>query len=191
MRTDSMTPRLEQAMRWAAQAHDGQTRRGSGTPYFAHVAAVALVLDGAGFDEDVVIAGLLHDVVEDTATTLEDVAARFGASVAEIVRQCSEVKTDAQGKKRPWLDRKRDHIAAVAGAPLAARGVILADKLHNLICIELDLCERRPVWSEFHAGREQVIWYYHAIIDACGDDDPRLAQLAGSCHQVLARVTAL
>jgi guanosine-3',5'-bis(diphosphate) 3'-pyrophosphohydrolase len=191
MRTESMTPRMEQAMRWAAQAHDGQTRRSSGTPYFAHVAAVALVLDRAGFDEDVVIAGLLHDVVEDTATTLEDVVVRFGASVAEIVRHCSEVKTDAQGNKRPWLDRKRDHIAALAGASLAARGVILADKLHNLICIELDLRERRPVWSEFHAGREQVLWYYRAAIDACGDDDPRLAQLAGSCHQVLARVTAL
>src|ERR1039458_2599643 len=84
MRTQAMTLRLEQAMRWAAQAHAGQTRRSSDTPYFEHVAAVALILDRAGFSEDVVIAGLLHDVVEDTATSLADVASRFGAPVSEL-----------------------------------------------------------------------------------------------------------
>jgi len=191
MRNESMTPRLEQAMRWAALCHDGQTRRTSETPYFEHVAAVALILDRAGFDEEVVIAGLLHDILEDTAATWDEVAVKFGVAMAEIVRHCSEVKTDAHGKKRPWIDRKRDHIAAVVDAPLAARGIILADKLHNLICIELDLREGRPVWSEFHAGRDQVLWYYHTMIDACGHDDPRLAQLAADCRDVLARVEAI
>jgi (p)ppGpp synthase/HD superfamily hydrolase len=191
MRTETMTSRLELAMRWAAQCHDGQTRHSISTPYFEHVAAVALILDRAGFDEDVVIAGLLHDVVEDTPATFDDVAARFGAAVAEIVRHCSEVKTDAQGTKRPWIDRKRDHIAALSDAPPGARGVILADKLHNLICIELDLRERRPVWSEFHAEREQVLWYYHAMIEICGRDDPRLVRIAADCHDVLARVKSI
>ena len=191
MRSQSISLRLEQAMRWAARCHEGQVRRGDGTPYFQHVVAVALVLDRAGFDEDVVIAGLLHDVVEDTAATLEDVAARFGTAVAEVVRCCSEKKTDAQGRKQPWIDRKRDHVAALAKAPPAARGVILADKLHNLISIEFDLREGRPVWSQFHAEREQVLWYYNATIDACGNDDPRLAQLATTCQEVLARVTTL
>jgi len=191
MRTELMTPRLEQAMRWSARCHDGQTRRSSGTPYFEHPAAVALILDRAGFDEEVVIAGLLHDVVEDTAATWEHVAKRFGAAMAEIVRHCSEVKTDSHGRERPWIDRKRDHIAALVDAPLSVRGVILADKLHNLICIELDLHEGRPVWSEFHAGREQVLWYYHAVIDACGHDDSRLAKLAAGCQNVLARVEAM
>ena len=64
--TALMTSRLEAAFRWAAECHEGQTRKGSRTPYVEHVAAVALVVDRAGFDEDVVIAGLLHDVVEDT-----------------------------------------------------------------------------------------------------------------------------
>ena len=117
----------------------GKCARSSGTPYFEHVAAVALILDRAGFSEDVVIAGLLHDMVEDTATSLEDVASRFGETVSELVRHCSEVKNDDQGNKRPWIDRKRDHLAALAQAPAEARGIILADKLHNLICIELDL----------------------------------------------------
>ena len=134
-------------MRWAAQAHAGQVRSSSDTPYFEHVAAVALILDRVGFPEDVVIAGLLHDVVEDTAASFEDVASRFGETVSELVRHCSEVKNDDQGNKRPWIDRKRDHLAALAEAPAEARAIVLADKLHNLICIELDLREGRPVWS--------------------------------------------
>ena len=68
-----MTPNLERALRWAAVCHHGQFRRGSATPYFAHVMAVALILDRLGYDEGVVIAGLLHDVVEDTAATLDQV----------------------------------------------------------------------------------------------------------------------
>jgi (p)ppGpp synthase/HD superfamily hydrolase len=189
--TAMMTTRLERAMRWAAQSHHGQTRRSSQTPYFEHVAAVALILVRAGFDEDVVIAGLLHDIVEDTTVTLDDVATRFGRAVAELVRHCSEIKTDSSGKKRPWIDRKRDHLAATALAPFEARAIILADKLHNLISIELDIEENRPVWSEFHAEQSQVLWYYHAAIDRCTQGDARLELLARSCHEVLARVEAL
>jgi guanosine-3',5'-bis(diphosphate) 3'-pyrophosphohydrolase len=191
MPTDLMTPRLDRALRWAAVCHDGQKRRSSGTPYFEHLAAVALILDGAGFGEDVVIAGVLHDLVEDTPATFEEIANRFGAGVAEIVRHCSEVKDDAHGVKRPWIDRKRDHIAAISSAPADARAVFLADKLHNLISIELDLVERRPVWPEFHAAREQVLWYYQAAIDAGGRDDPRLERLSAAARETLARVSEL
>jgi guanosine-3',5'-bis(diphosphate) 3'-pyrophosphohydrolase len=191
MRNHAMTLRLERAMRFAAQAHAGQSRKGSDTPYFEHLAAVALILDRAGFSEDVVIAGLLHDVVEDTPVTFEQVAELFGDTVSDLVRHCSESKTDDQGRKRPWIDRKRDHIAALAHAPAEARGIILADKLHNLISIELDLREERPVWSQFHAVREQVVWYYHATIDVCGQGDPRLEQLAMSCRDVLACIENL
>jgi guanosine-3',5'-bis(diphosphate) 3'-pyrophosphohydrolase len=188
MRAEAMTLRLEQAMRFAAQSHAGQLRKGSDTPYFEHVVAAALILDRVGFPEDVVIAGLLHDIVEDTAVSLEEVAIRFGTRVSELVRHCSEVKTDERGSKRPWIDRKRDHLAALADAPIDAWAVILADKLHNLICIELDLRENRPVWSQFHAEREQVLWYYHATIEVCGHGDSRLEHLAASCRQVLGRV---
>src|SRR5262249_38116823 len=161
------TLRLEEAMRFAAKVHEGQFRRGSGAPYFAHVFAVALILDRAGFSEDVVVAAVLHDVVEDTATSFETVAAQFGLNVCELVRHCSEVKTDAQGIKRPWIDRKRDHLAALEFAPLEARAIILADKLHNLTCIELDLQQNRSVWSQFHAERELVLWYYRSAIELC------------------------
>jgi hypothetical protein len=139
-----MSPRLERALRWAAVCHAGQTRKGSDIPYFEHVVAVAMILDRAGFEEDVVIAGLLHDVIEDTEASFDDVATRFGTAVAEIVRACSEVKLDAQGRKQPWIDRKRDHLAVICAAGVPIRAVVLADKLHNLTSIEVDLEERRP-----------------------------------------------
>jgi len=185
-----MSPRLERALRSAAVWHDGQTRKGSAIPYFEHAVAVAMILDRAGFDEDVVIAGLLHDVVEDTEATLDDVATRFGLAVCETVRACSEIKYDAEGRKRPWIDRKRDHLTALSGADAAAWAVILADKLHNLTCIELDLAEGRRVWGHFNADRTQVLWYYRATIDACALTDPRVAALAAACRDVLDRIAA-
>jgi (p)ppGpp synthase/HD superfamily hydrolase len=186
-----MTLRLEQAMRWSARCHHGQMRKADDIPYFQHVAAVALVLAQAGFDEDVVIAGFLHDVVEDTRATLDEVAARFGPDVCEVVQYCSEVKTDAQGRKRPWIDRKRDHLAALASAPLDVQAVVLADKLHNLTSIELDLLEGRNVWAQFNADRPQVLWYNRAAIEACTSDDPRIRALVSACLEVLARVESL
>lgn len=186
--TPLLSRRVEDALRFASVAHAGQTRRGSDTPYVQHVVAVAWILDRSGFDEDVVIAGLLHDVVEDTPVTIDQVAARFGPIVAELVGHCSEVKHDANGAKRPWIDRKRDHLAALADAPDEAVAVILADKLHNLSAIEYDLALGRDVWSSFHADRDLVLWYYRATLEACRRDDPRLERLSASCREILERV---
>lgn len=186
-----LTLNLERALRWAAICHRGQSRRGCEAPYIEHAMGVALILDRLGFDEEVVIAGLLHDVVEDTPATSEQIEARFGAVVAETVRHCSEVKTDAEGRKRPWIDRKRDHLEALAQAPTSARAVILADKLHNLLSIELDLREGRPVWPTFHAERAQVLWYYRATLEQLGAGDPRLETLATHALRTLAAIEAL
>ena len=186
-----LTLDLERALRWAATCHHGQSRRGCEAPYVEHVMGVALILDRLGFAEEVVIAGLLHDVVEDTAATLGDVEARFGPAVAETVRHCSEIKVDAEGRKRPWIDRKRDHLEAMTRAPVAARSVILADKLHNLVSIELDLREGRAVWPAFHADRSRVLWYHRAAIDQLGTGDPRLEALASRCREALAAIEAL
>jgi (p)ppGpp synthase/HD superfamily hydrolase len=181
---------LERALRWAAIWHQGQVRRGCDAPYVEHAMGVALILDRAGFAEEVVIAGLLHDVVEDCAVGLEEIAARFGAAVAETVAHCSEIKTDSSGRKRPWIDRKRDHLEAMAGAPAPARAVLLADKLHNLLSIALDLREGRPTWSTFHAQRDQVLWYYRSALERLGAGDPRLQALADQGRQTLAMIEA-
>lgn len=183
--------RLERAMRLATRWHQGQTRRGSDTPYVQHVFAVAMILDRAGFSEETVIAGLLHDAIEDTPATVEEISRHFGPEVAEIVQHCSEVKLDPEGRKRPWIDRKRDHLTALASAPRSAKAVILADKLHNLVSIAFDLSEGRPVWELFHAPREQILWYYRAMIQACAIDDPRIHRVVGACQIALVDVERL
>lgn len=186
-----LSPRVERALRWAAILHAGQTRKASDIPYFTHVAAVAMIVERAGFGEDAVIAALLHDAVEDTDATLQDVEDRFGPVVAATVAACSEIKLDAEGRQRPWIDRKRDHLHAMAGLEITARAVILADKLHNLVSIELDLDEGRPVWKAFNAGRDQVLWYYRAVVDACDDEaDRRVHALAQAARAAIERVEA-
>lgn len=187
------TPSLEfeRGLRLASLAHQGQVRKGSGTPYIQHPMAVALILDRAGFEEPVVIAGLLHDLVEDTAVTLDRIASEFGDRVAALVEHASEVKLDALGAKRPWIDRKRDQISAIRMASDDAKALVLADKLHNLLSIRLDLLEGRPAWDSFSAGREQVLWYYLAMIGACEGGDPRLASLAAEAEAQLAAVRKL
>jgi (p)ppGpp synthase/HD superfamily hydrolase len=183
-----MSPRLDRALRRAAEWHQGQTRKGSSTPYVQHVVAVALVLDRLGFDEDTLIAGLLHDAIEDTPTTRGQIEAEFGLRVAELVGHCTEVKTDDKGQKRPWLDRKTDQLAAIPDAPIEARAILLADKLHNLTSIRLDLAENRPVWSKFNADVAQVRWYYASAIAAAGTGDARLERLARECQTLIDEV---
>jgi (p)ppGpp synthase/HD superfamily hydrolase len=134
------------------------------------------------------VAGLLHDAVEDTEATISDIRDEFGPAIAEMVAHCSEVKSDASGAQRPWIDRKRDHIEALSVASVESRAIALADKLHNLISIEYDLTDGRPVWSLFNAGRDEVLWYYRTCIDRYGADDPELAGLVAECHRVLERV---
>jgi (p)ppGpp synthase/HD superfamily hydrolase len=185
-----MSEVLETALRWAAIRHRDQTRKGSGTPYFEHVVGVAMILDRLGFEEDVIedviVAALLHDVVEDTEATLDDVRENFGDSVASLVAHCSEVKLDPAGQKRPWEDRKRDHLAALAEAPTEARAIVLADKLHNLVSMVCDLRAGRPVWSLFNAEKARVLWYYEATFAALSDgsNDERITRLVAECRRV-------
>ena len=181
---------LERATRWAAIAHQGQTRRGSRTPYVQHVFAVAMILDRLGFAEPVVIAGLLHDIVEDTEATFNDVEGRFGPEVTAMVRHCTEVKNDEQGRKRPWIDRKRSHLAALAEAPADARSVLLADKLHNLTSILHDLHDGIDVWPSFHADRESILWYYRTAVETFGKGSVELDRLAAECLRILEEIEA-
>lgn len=153
--------RLSAAVEFAVRAHAGQTRKGKDVPYIAHPLAVALSLARAGCGDDVVIAGLLHDVVEDTAVTLEEVRERFGAGVADIVAACSE------DKRLSWEDRKARMLHSLAGAPLVVKLVACADKLHNIRDLRADFEQVGDrVWGRFNRGREQQAWYYRGLVTA-------------------------
>lgn len=182
------SPLVERAMRVAAVAHRHQMRKSCDLPYITHLASVALILAQAGFiDEATLAAGLLHDVVEDTPLTLAELAAQFPPRVIDRVAALTEQKLDEQGRKRPWELRKADHIRHIATAPLAARAIALADKLHNLGTIHSDLSAGTDVWSRFGASRERVLDYHRRMIAAAAGSDPELQPLAeAGCRLLIA-----
>ena len=180
---DPISDRIEQALRLAAVAHRDQSRRSSGVPYMPPPVAVARIVERAGGGEDAVIAALLHDVVEDTGVRLEKIIQEFGFDVAATVADCSEIKLDAQGQPRPWEDRKRDFLATLGSVGPDARLVILANKLHNLQCIRLDLAAGLPIWESFHAPKARVLFYSWAFIERLGaghEDDVGVAHLTAA-----------
>jgi guanosine-3',5'-bis(diphosphate) 3'-pyrophosphohydrolase len=179
---------LERALRWAGECHRDQTRKGSSVPYLTHLVGVAMILDRLGFRENVVIAGLLHDVTEDTEATHDDIRDRFGDEVAALVQHCSETKYNDQGQKRAWIERKEGHLRALREAPPDARAVFLADKLDNLTSMACDQGEGRNIWSLFNAERDRVFWYYRAAVEEFGSGSPELERLGDECQRVLVQV---
>ena len=183
------SPLVERALRVAARAHRQQTRKASDVPYVSHLAGVTLILCRAGFSDDAVLAAaLLHDAVEDTDYTMEMLAADFPPDVAAWVAAATERKRDEYDRPRSWEDRKREHLDQVAAAPLEARAIVLADKLHNLGSMLYDRAAGEPLWERFNAPRERVLWYHREMVERAAGDDARLSGLATACRDMLARL---
>ncbi len=157
--------RFLRAFQFAAEKHAGQTRKASTIPYIAHLIGVAsLVLEGGG-DEDLAIAALLHDVVEDCggAPMLKEVRRRFGSRVAKVVDGCTDADTFP---KAPWRERKEKYIRHLKTADADTRLVSAADKLNNVRSIVSDYrAIGESVWSRFNGGREGTLWYYRTLRD--------------------------
>ena len=165
-------PRFDRAFLFAAEKHSTQTRKASEIPYLAHLIGVASLVLEAGGDEDLAIAALLHDVVEDCggAPMLKEVQRRFGKRVAEIVDGC----TDAYAvPKPPWKERKDKYIARLKTEGPDTRLVSAADKLNNVRSILSDYrAIGESVWSRFNGGREGTLWYYRTLRDEFLRDAP-------------------
>lgn len=130
----------------------------------------AIVLEHGG-DEDLAVAGLLHDAVEDAGgnETLALIRSKFGDRVANVVNECSD--TDEEPKP-PWKQRKEAYLAHLAEASTDALLVSAADKLHNSRSILMDLATVGPkLWERFSGGREGTIWYYQSLVDSYGTSD--------------------
>ena len=157
--------RLQRAFRYAAAKHDGQTRKQSGVPYLSHLMAVASLVLEAGGDEDMAIAALLHDVVEDCGgmPRLREIGKQFGPRVARIVEGC----TDSFGAPKPeWVERKKDYLREVKHANAETRLVSASDKLHNVRTILADYRQDgEAIWTRFNGKKEGTLWYYRALVD--------------------------
>ena len=168
--TDSplLTDRFTEATAYALAHHRSQIRKGSGIPYASHLLAVTAIVLEMGGSEDEAIAALLHDVVEDGGgpAAQAEIRERWGDDVADWVVANSDSLTGSSDKEE-WRVRKERYIAGIAGKPIEAVRVSIADKLHNARMIVLD---HRTVgdelWDRFSADGPQTLWYYEALIDA-------------------------
>lgn len=185
--------RINHAFAFAAKHHDRQVRKGTRLPYLTHPANVAVILTRYGRDEDTVIAGILHDVVEDcvregwTREMLEDrIATKFGEPVLAAVLAVTKRKFDDDGIELSREDIRADYLRRLADASESARWVCAADKVHNAGSILADLrrtIDAESVWSRFSGGRTGSLQWYRDVRD-------RLAEV-GFAAPILAELAAL
>lgn len=153
--------KLHQAIEFAAICHRDQTRKGSNTPYIAHPMEVLAILTANGADEITCIAGVLHDTVEDTAATAEQIRDLFGEEVAAIVAD------ETEDKSLPWAVRKQLTIDRLPKQDLRVKMICCADKLSNLVSIYSDMLKvGESVWDRFTGKRDRAQGYYSGIIKA-------------------------
>lgn len=154
--------KVEQAIRAAAVLHDGQVRKGSAPfPYITHLFSVALIAADYSDSEDVFIAALLHDAVEDTDYTLEEVQQDFGGVVRDLVAGVTEMETDKDGEQLSWKKRKEQYLKDLRKAPEGSRIVATADKIHNMRSAIEEYYDDRPRFVADFGGtlNERLMMY--------------------------------
>lgn len=153
----------DEALVYASDLHRTQVRKGSGTPYIAHLLSVSSRVLSAGGTEVQAIAGLLHDAAEDQGgqATLDEVRKRFGSDVAQIVADC----TDSWVEPKPaWRPRKEAYLSLLPNKPTSSLLVSLADKIDNAEAILNDYRNiGDELWRRFTGGRDGTIWYYRKL----------------------------
>ncbi|GGC96352.1 phosphohydrolase [Thalassobacillus devorans] len=156
---------LDKAKLFAEKAHEGQVRKGTGQPYIVHPTRVAEILHQAGCSKNLICAGYLHDVVEDTGYEITDIEKEFGMEVADLVAAHTEDKT------KSWQERKQHTIDTVKTASKDIKCLIIADKLDNLLSTEEEMKTKgAQVWQNFNAGHDSQKWYYESVANHMYDD---------------------
>jgi len=174
---------IEKAIEVAAVAHEKQYRKSTNVPYITHPVSVGFILMKYHCSENVVAAGILHDTVEDTNLTFEDIRNLFGSEIEEIVRGASE-----ENKELSWEERKEHTISTLQTASQEVCLVVCADKLHNLRTIKRDLdVNGEMAWSRFKRGRQKQQWYYYGVYEALSkqlNHHPLIDELKAAINEV-------
>ena len=184
--TNPLGELFNQALLYAHKLHREQPRKGKDVPYIGHLLGVASLVLECGGDEEMAIAALLHDAVEDQGgtPTLEEIRRLFGARVAHIVDGCTDSHAVHPEHKESWCVRKQRYIAHVAHeADAAVRLVSAADKVHNARAILNDHFEMGDrVFEKFETRKDGTLWYYRSLVQAfraAEERRPEPASLAG------------
>lgn len=181
---------INHALAFAAKHHDRQVRKGTKLPYLTHPANVAVILTRYGCDIETVVAGILHDVIEDcvrdgyTREMLEQrIGDKFGEKVLETVLAVTYRRHDDDGVELSTEDRKADYLERLSEATEEARWVCAADKIHNASSTLADLrrtIDPETVWSRFSAGKAATARWYRQVyerLSEVGFNAPIMAEL--------------
>jgi len=182
--------KINHAFAFAAKHHDRQVRKGTKLPYLTHPANVAVILTRYDRDEDSIVAGILHDVVEDcvregyTRQTLEHrIGEKFGEGVLNTVLQVTHRKLDDDGAELSSAQKKEDYLERLSQAEESALWVCAADKIHNARSVLADLrrtVEPNAVWGRFSGGRAGTVKWYRDVYErlkSLGFDQPIMDEL--------------
>jgi (p)ppGpp synthase/HD superfamily hydrolase len=182
--------RINHALAFAAKHHDRQVRKGTRLPYLTHPANVAIILTRYSQDDDTVVAGILHDVIEDCVREnytkemlAQRIADKFGMAVLDTVLSITHRNTDDAGVELSSDERREDYLSRLRNADERARWVYAADKLHHACTLVADLkrtIDPNTIWSRFVNGKAGTIRWYRRIYDRLrevGFDAPIMREL--------------
>ncbi len=156
---------LSDVLKFAAAAHIGQTRKGSSMPYIIHPFEAALIAMSLTDDEELIAAAMLHDVIEDTKITADELKTRFGDRVVELVMNESEDKLSHLPPQSTWKQRKSATLERLRVAGYDTKLLCLCDKLSNIRQCAADKArDGDDMWNKFHNNNKaDQEWYYRSI----------------------------
>ena len=162
------TELLDRAIVFAVQAHAGTERRGKGFPYIVHPMEAMAIVATMTTDQELLAAAALHDTVEDTDVTMEQIRAEFGDRIASLVAAESDVMPKGITEEASWHQRKQAAIDRLSKASHDAKMVALGDKLSNMRAIARDYAViGDDLWNRFHAkDPKDHEWHYRGLADA-------------------------
>lgn len=165
------TDLVDKAIMFATKAHGGTGRRGKGFPYIIHPMEAMAIVATITNDEEMLAAAILHDCIEDTDVTLDDIEREFGSRVARLVMSETDVECSAEGVGLSWQERKQRDMESLGRASRDEKIVALGDKLSNMRAIARDYVESGDeVWKLFHVKDKAVhAWRYKGLRDAFAD----------------------
>ncbi len=163
---------VDRAVVFAVKAHQGKLRKGKTIPYIIHLMETAAVVAGMTDDLQVIAAALLHDSIEDTYVTFEDIKAEFGSRVAALVAAVTEKKRPELPPEETWRIRKQETIDSLnREQDSAVKMLVVGDKLSNMRAIYRDyLALGDKLWEAFHEkDHKKQAWYYRSVLEATAE----------------------
>ena len=159
---------VTQAMIFAAEKHDGAVRKASNIPYIVHPMEAVEIVATMTKDQELLAAAVLHDTVEDTDTTVEQIRTEFGDRIASLVASESDTMPEGVSEEDSWHARKQAAIDRLARASHDAKIVALGDKLSNMRAIARDYAQQGDaLWNLFHAkDPKEHEWHYRGLADS-------------------------